>query len=149
VEKFEKKLRMRIRICRALIVLLLAVMVIIGEADGALLDSRSMDRTAQQASSIIFFGALIGLAVCIARTKRLLRRSLDRRERQILEEDERRMAIRQGSGAAAMDVLTVLLLAAVFALAYVNMAAFYTAYGILLAALAVRGTAVLYYSRRM
>ena len=148
MEKFEKRLRTRIWACRLIIVLMLAVMVIIGEADG-LLDSRTMSRTAQDVSRLIFFGTLIWLIVRIARAKRLLNRKLDRRERQILEEDERRVAIRQQSGALAMDVLLVLLLAAVFVLAFVDMTAFHTAYAILLTAAALRGAAAIYYSRRM
>lgn len=148
MERFEKKLKGRIWICRLTIVLMLAAMVIIGEADG-LLDSRTMSRTAQGASRLIFFGTLIGLIVCIARTKRLLSRRIDRRERKIFEEDERRTAIRQQSSAWAMDVLLALLLAAVFVLAFVNMAAFYTAYGILLATAALRGAAAWYYSKKL
>jgi len=148
VEKFEKKLKWRIWVCRAMIVLQLIVMVMIGETDG-LLDSRTMSRKEQDVSRLIFFGTLIWLIVCIARTKRLLSRRLDRRERQILEEDERRMAIRQKSGAWAMDVLMAMLLAAVFVLAYVDMAAFYAAYTILLTAAALRGAAAWYYSKRL
>lgn len=148
MEKFEKKLRMRIRVGWLVIIVLLAVMVIVGEVDAVtLLDSRNMDRTAQNVCRIIFFGALIGQIVRIVRTKRLLRRSIDRRERQIAEEDERRIAIRQKSGALAMDVLLALLFAAVFFLAYVNMTAFYTAYWILLAALLLKGGLMLYYSK--
>ena len=150
MEKFGKKLKMRIRVSWLIIILLLAVMVIVGEMDAVtLLDSRSMDRTAQDASRIIFFGALIWQIVRIVRTKRLLRRSLERRERQIIEEDERRIAIRQRSGALAMDILLALLFAAVFFLAYVDMAAFYTAYWTLLAALALKGGLTLYYSKMM
>lgn len=150
MEKFGKKLKMRIRVSWLIIILLLAVMVIVGEMDAVtLLDSRSMDRTAQDASRIIFFGALIWQIVRIVRTKRLLRRSLERRERQIIEEDERRIAIRQRSGALAMDILLALLFAAVFFLAYVDMAAFYTAYWTLLAALALKGGLTLYYLKTM
>lgn len=150
MDKFEKRLKMRIRISWALIVLLLFVMVAIGEmGSGVLLDSRTMDQTAQGASRLIFFGTLIWMIVRIVRTKRLLKRRLDRREQQILEEDERRVAIRQQSGALAMDVLLVLLLAAVFVLAFVDMTAFHTAYAILLTAAALRGVAAIYYSRRM
>lgn len=148
MEKFEKRLRTRIWACRLIIVLMLAVMVIIGEADG-LLDSRTMSRTAQDVSRLIFFGTLIWLIVRIARAKRLLNRKLDRRERQIIEEDERRTAIRQQGSALAMDALLVLLLTAVFVLAYVDMTAFHTAYAILLTAAALRGAAAIYYSRRM
>lgn len=148
MEKYEKRLKLRIWISWAMIALLLVAMVVIGELDMPL-DSRTMDQTAQGASRLIFFGTLIWLIVRIARAKRLLRRKLDRREWQIIEEDERRTAIRQQSSALAMDALLVLLLAAIFVLAFVDMAAFYTAYWILLAAAALRGAAVWYYSRKL
>lgn len=148
MEKYEKKLKMRIRVSWITIILLLAVMVFIGETDTVLLlDSRNMDRIAQDASRIIFFGALIWQIVRIVRTKRLLNCRHDRRERQITEEDERRIAIQQKSGASAMNALLVLLFAAVFFLAYVNMAAFYTAYWILLAALLLKVGLTVYYSK--
>ena len=150
MDKFEKKLKARIWICRMLIVLLWAVMVIVSEmSGGVLLDSRGMDETAQSVSSILFFGTLAALIICIARTKPLLSRRLDRRERQIIEEDERRIAIRQKSGAMAMNVLLVLLMAAVFVLAFVDMTAFHTAYAVLLTAAALRFGLEWYYSKRI
>jgi len=150
VEKFEKKLKWRIWICRVMIVLMLAAMVLIGEMpDGVLLDSRTMDDAAQSVSRILFFGTLIALIVCIARTKRLLSRRLDRRTKQIAEEDERRIAIHRQSGAAAMDILLVLLMITVFALAFIDMTAFHTAYAVLLTAAALRFGLMWYYSKRI
>lgn len=150
MDKFKKKLKTRIWIYRMLIVLLLAVMVVIGELpNGILLDSRTMDAAAQSVSRILFFGTLIALIACIARSKRLLSRGLDRRERQIIEEDERRSAIREKSSAIAMNILLALLMAAVFVLAFVDMTAFHTAYAVLLTAAALRYGLAWFYSKKI
>lgn len=150
MDKFEKRLKWRIWLCRGMIVLMWAVMLVIGEwGSGVLLDSRTMDDTAQSVSRILFFGTLTGLIVCIARTKRLLLRKLDRRERQVFEEDERRLAIRQKSGALAMEAMLALLMIAVFVLAFVDMTAFHTAYAILLAAGALKIGFGWFYAKRM
>ena len=150
MERFEKRLKMRLWACRILIVLMLIAMVVIGEMPGGiLLDSRTMDQTAQSVSRMLFFGTLVALVIYIGWMKRLLSRRLERRERQIIEEDERRMTIRQQSGALAMNMLLALLMAAVFVLAFVDMTAFYTAYAVLLTAAALRFGLAWYFSKQI
>ena len=148
MEKYEVTLRNRIRLSYVLIVFLLAVMVLVGELSGKLLlDSRTMTPAASRISSALFFGTLILLIVRIVRTKSLLRHRLYRKEREILENDERRQWIHSHSSARAFDTLIVLLTAAVFALAYIDMAAFYTAWSIWCAAGLLKLFLHLYYSK--
>lgn len=149
MEAYEKRLRKRLRVSGWLIALLLIAMVAVGELSGkVLLDGRTMTESAQRCSSMLFFGALIWLIVRVVRTKRLLKMRLVRREQEIAEADERRRMIRDRSGSAAMDILLWLLAAAVFVLAYVDMAAFETARWILLGALALKGGCLYYYSQK-
>ena len=114
-------------------------MIIVGELRncGVLLDSRGMTDTAANVAQLLFFGAMVGAICRIRRLKRTLANRILLREEQIRQKDERARYIEDRSGARAMDALLVLLAAAVFVLAYVDMTAFRTAYGTLLTAASV------------
>ena len=150
MEKTQKRLGREILIGYAVIAALLALMIVVGELStrGVLLDSRGMTATAGNAARILFFGALIGVICRIRRLKRTLADQTLLREEQIRQEDERARFIEDRSGARAMNALLVLLAAAVFVLAYVDMAAFRTAYGTLLAAAALRFGLKAYYKHK-
>lgn len=149
MEKTQKRLRREVLIGYAVIAALLALMIVVGELSnrGVLLDTRGMTDTAGNVARILFFGALIGAICRIRRLRRTLADQILLREEQIRQEDERARFIEDRSGARVMDAL-LLLLAAVFVLAYVDMAAFRTAYGTLLTAAALRFGLKAYYKRK-
>lgn len=150
MEGYKKKLKTRLLAYRLLIFALFAVMIFIGELSnrGRLLDSRGMTPLAQTVSRIVAFGGVILLGALIWHTKRLLNDGPSFVRQKALEEDERRRLIRDRSGAAAMDGFLAVAMATVFALSWVDMAAFNTALGLLAAALLLKGAAWLYYARR-
>ena len=69
------------------------------------------------------------------------------REQQEAERDERARFLHDKSGGLPMDVFLVLAAIAVFGTGLFNMAAFYTAFGLLCAAIALKAGTYLYYNR--
>ena len=107
MEKTQTRLGREILIGYAVIAVLLALMIVVGELSnrGVLLDSRGMTATAGNAARILFFGALIGVICRIRRLKRTLADQTLLREEQIRQEDERARFIEDRSGARAMNAL--------------------------------------------
>ena len=103
MEKTQKRLGREILIGYAVIAVLLALMIVVGELSnrGVLLDSRGMTATAGNAARLLFFGALIGVICRIGRLKRTLADQILLREEQIRQEDER--ALHRGQKRRAGD----------------------------------------------
>ena len=102
MEKTQKRLGREILIGYAVIAVLLALMIVVGElSNRGVLDSRGMTATAGNAARLLFFGALIGVICRIGRLKRTLADQILLREEQIRQEDER--ALHRGQKRRAGD----------------------------------------------
>ena len=143
---YSKTIRLRIWGCWAAIVLMTAYMVVLVELGGG--DSRVMTKTALLVTRLLYFGGVIYLGVRIHRNKKLLRDRLLLRERREAERDERTRFLHDKSGGLPMDVFLVLAAAVVFGTGLFNMAAFYTAFGLLCAAIALKAGTYLYFDRK-
>ena len=138
---YSKTIRLRIAACWTAIVLMTVYMIVLVELGGG--DSRMMTRTAD----LVYFGGVIFLGVRIHRNKKLLKNRLLLREQQEAERDERARFLHDKSGGLPMDVFLVLAAIAVFGTGLFNMAAFYTAFGLLCAAIALKAGTYLNYNR--
>lgn len=142
---YSKTIRLRIAACWTAIVLMTVYMIVLVELGGG--DSRMMTRTADLVTDLLYFGGVIFLGVRIHRNKKLLKNRLLLREQQEAERDERARFLHDKSGGLPMDVFLVLAAIAVFRTGLFNMAAFYTAFGLLCAAIALKAGTYLYYNR--
>ncbi len=136
---FPEKIRWRIRLLWGFLIAMLIYMVAIGELGGG--DSRIMTPLAESASRTIFFGGLIYVGYRIRYNKKLLRDRQKLQAQKMKEQDERNQYLHDKSGGLVMDVLLVLLLMAACTAALFDMSAFYMAYGILAAAVLLKGIA--------
>ena len=142
---FARKIRLRIWGCWAAIIVMTVYMVVLVEIGGG--DSRIMTRTAELVTRLLYFGGLIFLIVRIYHNKKLLQNLLLLREKQEAERDERPRWLHDKSGGLPMDILLLVTAVVVFGTGLFNMAAFYTAFGILCAGLLCKGGVYLYYSK--
>ena len=149
--KYELQLKRRLVIYRILIVMLLISIIFIGElsARGILLDSRYMSLTAQQVSRFIVFGGIIILLILHHRTVRLLQNKVERNEKHIRESDERQIFINDKSNTLTLELLFGMGIIALLILSYVDMIAFSTAYGVMIAGLLLKGITYLYYKNKV
>ena len=143
---YSKTIRLRIWGCWAAIVLMTVYMVALVELGGG--DSRVMTKTALFVTRLLYFGGVIYLGVRIYRNKRLLKNRLLLRWQQEAERDERARFLHDKSGGLPMDAFLVLAAIVVFGTGLFSMAAFYTAFGLLCAAIALKAGAYLYFDRR-
>ena len=106
MEKTQKRLGREILIGYAVIAVLLALMIVVGELSnrGVLLDSRGMTATAGNAARLLFFGALIGVICRIGRLKRTLADQILLRKNRSGRRTSARF-IEDRSGAWAMNAL--------------------------------------------
>ncbi len=145
------KLKLRLMLYRLGVIVLLVLMILIGEMShrGILLDSRTMTQSARNVSSLIIFGGILLFLVLHHRTSRLLRDRTEQNRQKIRENDERRKYIHDRSNTLTLEVLFVAGILAVLVLSYVNMAAFQTAYYLLLFGMLVKGITYLIYRSRI
>lgn len=138
------KIKRRIRILWLLIIAMLIYMVVMGEIGG---DARKMSNFASIASRLIFFGGLIYVICRMIYWKKLLKNSLLLKEQMLLEQDERNQYLHDKSGGIVFDILFFLLLFITVTTALLNMPAFYVSVTILIAAIILKMTVYLIYSR--
>lgn len=143
---YSRRLIWRNRGLRALLVLMLAYMVFIGEM--GLGDSRIMSSMASRVSRLIFFGGMAWVLWKIHCNKRLLANKLEMQEQLLLEQDERNRRLHEKTGGAVWDAMFICLLFATLTASLTNMAAFYTAFALLVAALVLKLIAYLYCRNR-
>ena len=145
------KLKLRLMLYRLGVIVLLVLMILIGEMShrGILLNSRTMTQSARNVSSLIIFGGILLFLVLHHRTSRLLRDRTEQNRQKIRENDERRKDIHDRSNTLTLEVLFVAGILAVLVLSYVNMAAFQTAYYLLLFGMLVKGITYLIYRSRI
>ena len=145
------KLKLRLMLYRLGVIVLLVLMILIGEMShrGILLNSRTMTQSARNVSSLIIFGGILLFLVLHHRTSRLLRDRIEQNRQKIRENDERRKYIHDRSNTLTLEVLFVAGILAVLVLSYVNMAAFQTAYSLLLFGMLVKGITYLIYRSRI
>ena len=142
---YSQRVRRRIWLMRAAVAAMLVYMVAVAELGGG--DSRRITELAAAVSKAVFFGGLGWLLWRISFHKRLLKSRAMMQDRLWREQDERRRYLHDKSGGAVMDALLAVLLCATVTAALFDTAAFYTALAVLLAALALKGAAWLFYSR--
>ena len=151
MKHYEEKLKLRLMLYRLGVIVLLVLMILIGEMShrGILLNSRTMTQSARNVSSLIIFGGILLFLVLHHRTSRLLRDRTEQNRQKIRENDERRKYIHDRSNTLTLEVLFVAGILAVLVLSYVNMAAFQTAYYLLLFGMLVKGITYLIYRSRI
>ncbi|HIR47883.1 MAG TPA: hypothetical protein IAB89_09565 [Candidatus Caccousia avicola] len=143
---YTKTIRLRIWGCWTAIVLMTAYMIVLVELGGG--DSRMMTRTADFVTDLLYFGGIIFLGVRIHANKKLLKNRLLLREQQEAERDERTHFLHDKSGGFPMDALLLVTAIVVFGTGLFNMAAFYTSFGLLCAAIVLKAGSYLYYDRK-
>lgn len=142
---YTDRIRWRIRLLWVLIVAMLVYMVVVVELGGG--DSRRMTELAAVTSRIIFFGGLIYVGTRIHHNRKLLKDMALLKEQRQLEMDERNRYLHDKSGGIVVDLLLLILLFVTNTTALFDMAAFYTAFAILAAAVVLKGVTYLIYSR--
>lgn len=143
-QSYTDKIKGRIRILWLLMIAMLIYMVVMGEIGG---DARKMTSFASIASRLIFFGGLIYVICRIIYWKKILKNSLLLKEQMLLEQDERNQYLHDKSGGIVFDILFFLLLFITVTTALLNMPAFYVSVTILIAAIILKMTVYLIYSR--
>ena len=142
---YTETIKWRIRLCWMLLAAMRVYMVVMGEIGG---DSRIMTRLADITSRGLFFGGFAYLVSRIVHNKKLLKDRALLKEQLRTEQDERNQYLHDKSGGIVLDVLLVILLFITVTAALLNMAAFYVSFAILAAAVLLKITAYLVYSRR-
>lgn len=143
---YAQKIQWRIRILRLLLLLMFIYMIVVGKTGGG--DTRIMTDLAVRVSKMGFFGSIIWVVLRIRYNKKLLESRVRMKEQMLNEQDERNQYLHDKSGGFVMDALLVLLLCVTITTAMYNMAAFYTAYAIGVAAAALKVAAYLFYSHQ-
>ncbi len=127
---YTQKIQWRIRGIWLAIAGMVGYMILLVHLGGG--DSRIMTGTADRVSRLLFFGGLVFLGVRLHHNKKLLRDRSLLREQQCRERDEREQYLHDRSGGTVVDLLLIAMMIAVFTAALFDMAAFYTAYALLL-----------------
>ena len=143
---YEARIKWRIRILWMVAALMLIYMVLLVELGGG--DSRMMTDFASQASRVIFFGGLAYIAWRICRNKKLLKDRTLLKAQIRMEQDERNQSLRDKSGGIVADILLAILLFVTLTASMFDMAAFYTAFSVLAAAILLKAAAYWFYSRQ-
>lgn len=135
---YTDKIKWRIRFLWLALVLMLIYMIVVGETGG---DSRVMTAFARSISSLIFWGGLIFIACQIYQNKQLLKSRALLKEQLQSELDERNQYLHDKSGGTVLDILLLFLLFTTTTAGLFNMAAFYTSFTILAAAVLLKAVA--------
>lgn len=143
---YTKKIRWRIRALWALLAGMLVYMFVIGELGGG--DSRIMTPLAGRFSRIVFFGGLVYVVWRIRQNKKLLRSRQLLQQQMKAELDERNQYLHDKSGGIVADILLAILLFVTLTASMFDMAAFYTVFSVLAAAILLKGAAYWFYSRQ-
>lgn len=151
VKKYERatftdRIKWRLRILWASLIFMLVYMIFVGETGGG--DSRIVTRLADFVGDIIFFGGLAYIIYRIRSNRRLLQNRRLLEEKLCLEQDERNQYLHDKSGGIVMDALMLVMLFVTMTTAAFNMAAFYASFAILTAAVLLKASVYLFYSRR-
>lgn len=142
---FSDKIKMRIRLLWAVLILMLIYMVFIGEMGWG--DSRFMTTLAQNVSTIIFFGGLVYVVARIVKNRKILNNKHLLLSQSKKEADERQQFLHDKSGGIIVDILLLFLLFSTCTTALINMPAFYTSFIILSVALILKIGSHTIYSR--
>ena len=140
---YTRKIQWRIRALWALLAGMLVYMFVIGELGGG--DSRIMTPLAGRFSRIVFFG---GLVWRMRQNKKLLRSRQLLQQQMKTELDERNQYLHDKSGGIVADILLAILLFVTLTASMFDMAAFYTAFSVLAAAILLKAAAYWFYSRQ-
>ena len=131
------------------LILMLIAMVLVGEGSGTiLLSGREQTSLAKDVTRMVYFGGLVFVIVRLCHYRNLRKNRLRMEEETLQYYDERRQLIHEKSGGLLVDILLIALMAAVFLLGFVNMAAFETALGVLLVTAGLKIGFYQYYKRR-
>ena len=118
---------------------MLVYMFVIGELGGG--DSRIMTPLAGRFSRIVFFGGLVYVVWRIRQNKKLLRSRQLLQQQMKAELDERNQYLHDKSGGIVADILLAILLFVTLTASMFDMAAFYTAFSVLAAAILLKAAA--------
>lgn len=142
---FSDKIKVRIRLLWAVLILMLVYMIVTAEMGFG--DSRIMNDLAESVSTIIFFGGLIYVIVLIIRNKRLLNNRNLLISQSKKETDERQQFLHDKSGGIVIDILLLFLLFTTCTAALINMPAFYISFTILSVAIILKIGSYTIYSK--
>ena len=144
-QNYSEKTRWRIRISWMILILMIIYMIVVAELGGG--DSRIVTDLADMVGDIIFFGGIIYVISRIIHNRKLLKNRMLLKEQHLSEQDERNQYLHDKSGGTVMDILMLILLLVTVTASLFNMAAFYTALTILIAAVLLKTGSYLFYSR--
>ena len=142
---YTDKIKWRTRILWCVLVLMLVYMVVISELGGG--DSRIMTDLANKVSRIIFFGGMAYVIYRIVHNQNLLKDRSLLKEQMLREYDERNQYLHDKSGGIVLDALLICILFITLTASLFNMAAFYTAYVILMLAVIIKAVTYFILSR--
>lgn len=143
---FSQKIRLRIVGLWCLFFAMLCYMVIVGELGWG--DSRYITQFADTVGTLILFGGLGWVVYKIVKNKKLLKSSGMMKDKMLEEMDERNQYLHDKSGGIVWDMLFVLLLFVTLTASLINMPAFYTSFALLAAAVALKISSYVFYSRK-
>ena len=135
-QNYSEKIRWRIRISWMILILMIIYMIVVAELGGG--DSRIVTDLADMVGDIIFFGGIIYVISRIIHNRKLLKNRMLLKEQHLSEQDERNQYLHDKSGGTVMDILMLILLLVTVTASLFNMAAFYTALTILIAAVLLK-----------
>ena len=144
-QNYSEKIRWRIRISWMILILMIIYMIVVAELGGG--DSRIVTDLADMVGDTIFFGGIIYVISRIIHNRKLLKNRMLLKEQHLSEQDERNQYLHDKSGGTVMDILMLILLLVTVTASLFNMAAFYTALTILIAAVLLKTGSYLFYSR--
>ncbi len=136
---FAKRIRWRIRVLWALIVLMLVYMVVVGETGGG--DSRMQTDLAENMSRILFFGGLIWAGWRIRQNRRILSDIRLLKAQAVAERDEFTRHLHLQSGGWVMDAMLLILYVVTMTASMYSMPLFHLSLGLLLTAIALKAGA--------
>ena len=143
---FSQVVKRRIYLLWAVLALLLAFMVLVGEK--GLIDSRYTTGLSQLSYKALYFGGVIYTIYKIHYNRSLLKNKEKLRQEKILALDERTQWVHEQSGGAIMDMCLLCRAAAAGALSLVEISAFNTAVSILFFAVLLKIAAYFYYKNK-
>ena len=135
---YTDKIKWRIRFLWLALVLMLIYMIVVGETGG---DSRVMTAFARSISSLIFWGGLIIIDCRIYQNKQLLKSRALLKEQHQTYFDALNKYHHDKRGGMVLDILLLFLLFTTTTAGLFNMAAFYTSFTILAAAVLLKAIA--------
>ena len=144
-QNYSEKIRWRIRISWMILILMIIYMIVVAELGGG--DSRIVTDLADMVGDIIFFGGIIYVISRIIHNRKLLKNRMLLKEQHLSEQDERNQYLHDKSGGTVMDIMMLIVLLVTVTASLFNMAAFYTALTILIAAVLLKTGSYLFYSR--